>query len=898
MRTIFRKLLFLFVLFVMPFVSSNAFAECKRIVFGYAPIASDTTNVVEIVRYYNDSANTWFVDAGCSGTGTRTVEIPLRGVFDQIPVVFKSSGSGYSYVNGIIPLERTVVASGTIECSRNVPDVLTCGLGRSSEAKEIVEGHYSPAYYYNNVYTSGTSSCRITTFSYETGSLVHECLAAGVCTSFHVYGTDRTTPLKTFYYDSNVGLYYYADSACSQFLGSFDVSANTGLNQTASPLPITFNAGPYGSPTSYNVLEVGSTSVTDSRGAGIYCNYDQATDYLNSVATATCQFNYNVSSSSEYWVSAVLAPAAISTGTVSVYRNAEDGLSYVKATLSAPCYTLSVNLGLNVVDMYYDSGNNVWRDGSCTGEAITADGKRVPVSASENNIPVSFSTTSGSVTQATIGNSYDNTTNVHVLYDAHKNSGAFTLIPTGTITANTTLYPTYAVRSSNAESLVMTYSNQKQHLKNYFQIKIMENDSMPETIFYHDESGYYDSNYSSISGDSFSVSLNDTVAKVPVIFQYTEVESPVTKEVSNWGGVSSLLYCDYDSAQSQQTMNCRLPSLNYIENRAYYVSSYAKLDSRKLKIVGGGYSLTAYCNPLVLNSGYTQTKTYYSQYYYDASSSKYLIRWYSDDACTTELTQNLVGEDNYPFRLPLVGNAGVYAVPFLFDTTGTSFLPVDDNYTTMNSGPIFCVYNSAENSADCKFNWVDGYGSAGVLGAPVSTLNYFGVGVAKVLDGKILQISNTSKTTVIEYSIPEFCSKVTLSIIDGTETIYYTDGEGWFADASCTNQQNLVLPDAPEGTVILYFRTKCLLEPNKVVESGDITYTVSTDVPCTYSSGTDVTCDFDMSEITTDTEYCASDFAMKCVSNPSAGCELEVTNDGNGSISVDYSNYCKPGYHD
>ena len=65
MRIIFRKLLFLFILFVMPFVSSNAFAACKRIVFAYAPIASDTTNVVEIVRYYNDSANTWFVDAGC-----------------------------------------------------------------------------------------------------------------------------------------------------------------------------------------------------------------------------------------------------------------------------------------------------------------------------------------------------------------------------------------------------------------------------------------------------------------------------------------------------------------------------------------------------------------------------------------------------------------------------------------------------------------------------------------------------------------------------------------------------------------------------------------------------------------------------------------------------------------
>lgn len=1046
MRTIFRKLLFLFVLFVMPFVSSNAFAECKRIVFAYAPIASDTTNVVEIVRYYNDSANTWFVDAGCSGTGTKTVEIPLRGIFDMIPVVFNPSGSGYTYNNGIIPLGRD--ASGPIECSRNMPDVLTCGLGRNSNTTQIVEGYYSPLLYYNNVY----GSCRIRTFSYDTGTLVAECIDdAGGCVSFDVYGTDKATPLKTFYYDSNT-LLYYADSACSQFLGSFDVSANLRLNQN-EPLPIAFNAGSYVLPTEYDVVYTGSTLVANSRGAGIYCNYDQATDYVNYVATTTCQFDYNVSFGGDFWVNSVLRPAAISSpGTVSVYRNTEDGYSYVKptypclkasiygieqraaniavsyspvlylynkngawysdsscsvplgddnsfdigidktlgvpylygtdasagltlhtinesstsltglpfmcnyrdgqtvvtctwlvdtlladtsyyptdyavlsssireitsrlesdgsvlvilsSTVSGECYTLSVNLGSGVViNMYYDSGNKVWHARSCTGEDITADGIEVAVSGTGNNIPVSFGTTSSDdVPQATIGNSYSNITNVYVLYDAHKDSSSFTLKPTGAITADTTLYTTYGILSSNAESLVMTYSNLMQHLKNYYQIKIMENDSMPETIFYHDGSGYYDSSYNSILTDSFSVSLNDSVTKVPVIFQYTEVESPVTKSESNWGGLPSVLYCDYDLVQSQQTMNCELLSLDDTENRAYYVYSYAALDGRKLKIVGGAYPLTAYCNPLVLASGYTERKTYYSQYYQDAD--EYRIRWYSDDTCTTELTQNVVNGVNYPFRLPLVQYDGVYAVPFLFNTTGSSAATIEADSSISNSGPIYCVYNSAVNSADCMFNWVSGYGPGGILGAPVSTGIYFGGRSAKVLDDKTLLISNTfsssSNTTVIEYFIPEFCSQVSLSVIGGTEKIYYTNGAEWFGDASCTNPQGLVLPDAPEGQVILYFKQKCSLLPNVIDVSDDsITYTVSADVPCTYSSDTDVTsCSFNLSEITTDRAYCANDFAMKCNPQPSAGCELEVTNDGDGSIRVDYTNCCLAGYHD
>ena len=1033
----------------MPFVSSNAFAACKRIVFAYAPIASDTTNVVEIVRYYNDSANTWFVDAGCSGTGTRTVEIPLRGVFDRIPVTFDPTGDAYAVLQGFFQLGQT--PSGIIECNRDVPDVLTCGVGRGSNTTQIVEGYFSARHYFNNVYPSGTSSCKITTFSYKTGSLKYNCLAAGDCVSFDVYGTDKATPLKTFYYDSNAGL-YYADSVCSQFLGSFDVSANLRLSQNAA-LPIAFNPGSYVSPTVYDVVYTGSTQVAESRGAGIYCNYDQATDYVNYMATTTCQFDYDVSFRGAFWVNAVLRPAIISSpGTVSVYR--EDGYSYVKATypclkasiygieqraaniavstspvlylynkngawysdsscstplgddnsfniqinktlgvpylygtdasaglrghfvgesyaaitglpfmcnyrdgqtvvtcnwlvdklladtsyyptdyavlsssireimsrretdgsvlvilspnVSGACYTLSVNLGSGVViNMYYDSGNKVWRARSCTGEDITADGVDIAVSGTRNNIPVSFSTTSSDdVPQATIGNSYSNITNVYVLYDAHKDPSSFTLKPTGAITANTTLYTAYDFPSSNAKSLVVTYSNLKQHLKNYYQIKIMENDSMPETIFYHDGSGYYDSDYNSIPTSRFSVSLNASVTKVPVIFQYTEVESPVTKSVSNWGGVPSVLFCDYDLVKSQRTMNCKLPSLNDTENRAYYVYSYAALDARKLKVVGGAYPLTAYCNPLVLASGYTERKTYYSQYYQDASTSEYRIRWYSDDTCTTELTQNLVNGVNYPFRLPLVQYDGVYAVPFLFNTTGSSAATIEADSSISNSGPIYCVYNSAENSADCMFNWVDGDGPGGILGAPVSTAIYFGGRSAKVLDDKTLLISNTfsssSNTTVIEYFIPEFCSRVALSVIGGTEKIYYTNGAEWFGDASCTNPQGLVLPDAPEGQVILYFKQKCSLLPNVIDVSDDsITYTVSADVPCIYSSDTDVTsCSFNLSEITTDRAYCANDFAMKCNPQPSAGCELDVTLNGIGSIRVDYTNCCLAGYHD
>lgn len=863
--------------------SGNVFAESNRVkrVFSM-PVISDVVRSGVVVQMKSES----------SRPTTNTVSLfNDSGVYEGEQIVTISNNVAYM----LCSYSQEEDLSGAVAVSHcrfntNVKTSLYNSVANKvyyplevyypAMAGALAPGTFQLAYGFNGV---NTVSAFVDYPCYKASIYGIEQRAANIAVS--------TSPVLYLYNKNGA---WYSDSSCSDPLGddnSFDIQINKTLG-----VPYLYGTDASAGLTGHGVSE----SYAAITGLPFMCNYRDG----QTVVTCTWLVDKLLADTSYYPTDYAVLSSSIRE---IMSRRETDGsvLVILSPNVSGACYTLSVNLGSGVViNMYYDSGNKIWRYRSCTGEDITADGIGIAVSGTGNNIPVSFSTTSSDdVPQATIGNSYNNTTNVYVLYDAHKNSSSFTLKPTGAITANTTLYTAYDFPSSNAKSLVVTYSNQKQHLKNYYQIKIMENDSMPETIFYHDGSGYYDSSYNSISTTSFSVSLNDSVAKVPVIFQYTEVESPVTKSESNWGGVlPSFLYCDYDLVKSQRTMKCSLPSLNDTENRAYYVYSYAALDGRKLKVVGGAYPLTAYCNPLVLVSGYTERKTYYSQYYQDAD--EYRIRWYSDDTCTTELTQNVVNGVNYPFRLPLVQYNGIYAVPFLFNTTGSSAATIEADSSISNSGPIYCVYNSAVNSADCMFNWVSGYGPGGLLGAPVSTAIYFGSRSAKVLDDKTLLISNTfsssSNTTVIEYFIPEFCSQVALSVIGGAEKIYYTNGVEWFGDASCKNPQGLVLPDAPEGQVILYFKQKCSLLPNVIDVSDDsITYTVSADVPCTYSSDTDVTsCSFNLSEITTDRAYCANDFAMKCNPQPSAGCELEVTNDGDGSIRVDYTNCCLAGYHD
>lgn len=771
MRTIFRKLLFLFVLFVMPFVSSNAFAACKRIVFAYAPIASDTTNVVEIVRYYNDSANTWFVDAGCSGTGTRTVEIPLRGVFDKIPVVFNPSASGgYIYNNSIIPLERD--AAGRIECSRNMPDVLTCGLGRNYSATQIVAGYYIPQLYYNNVYAkSSTVSCRIRTFSYDTGTLVSECIDdAGGCVSFDVYGTDKATPLKTFYYDSNT-LLYYADSVCSQFLGSFDVSANLRLDQNA-PLPIAFNAGSYVLPTEYDVVYTGSTQVANSRGAGIYCNYDQATDYVNYVATTTCQFDYNVSFGGNFWVNAVLRPAAISSpGTVSVYRNTEDGYSYVKPTY--PCHKVDIyymisngSISRTPVTVYNNQKGGWFSDAACETSISNIE---IPATF---GVPIVYVASSGFL-PSKVDASYfvtiieDQTTPIMCNYNYSTNQSMAFCTPRGNFTADTSLYPrtyvasTTTLQSFNVESTVDDTNNK-------VDIRIFGGD-----------------------GTCFAVDLllnmdGATAGNITRLYRKT--------------GSNDLYYDERCSEIYNRTYVTALPKKDGYTLRGFFTTQYAAVSE----------SVTQLEIPPVLNYVMQQATSA------DGITSLYAA-WAKN--CDSSIANGSCSLQ--------IGPAGqvVYTI-----TCNDGYSVVDDN-----------TANASCTDACYLVELI-------VLGSP------------------------------------------------GGQR-YYTNGTEWFGDESCTNPQGLVLPNAPDGQVILYFSNTCKADSNIKSNSATVEYDALTDVSCTYSSDTDVTtCNFP--RITDDMYYCASDFAMKCDPQSSAGCKLDVIRSSIGTIMVDYTNCCLAGYHD
>ncbi|MBQ7055371.1 MAG: hypothetical protein IJN91_00350 [Alphaproteobacteria bacterium] len=768
MRIIFRKLLFLFILFVMPFVSSNAFAACKRIVFAYAPIASDTTNVVEIVRYYNDSANTWFVDAGCSGTGTKTVEIPLRGVFDKIPVVFIPSASGgYIYSNSIISLGRD--AAGYIECSRNMPDVLTCGLGRNFNTTQIVEGYYIPQLYYNNVY----GSCRIGTFSYETGSLVHECLAGG-CTSFPVKGIGDTT-LKTFYYDSSVDSsvgFYYEDSECSQFLGSFDLTANPGLNQTSPPLPIAFNAGSNVSQiVGYNVLQTGLTQVADSRGAGIYCNYDQATDYVNSVATATCQFNYNISFRGGFWVNAVLTPAAITPGTVSVYRNTEDGYSYVKPTY--PCHKVDIyymisngSISRTPVTVYNNQKGGWFSDAACETSISNIE---IPATF---GVPIVYAASSGYV-PSKVDASYfvttieDQTTPIMCNYNYSTNQSKAFCTPRGNFAADTSLYPrtyvasTTTLQSFNVESTVDDTNNK-------VDIKIFGGD-----------------------GTCFAVDLllnmdGATAGNITRLYRKT--------------GSADLYYDERCSEIYNETYATVLPKKDGYTLRGFFTTQYAVVSE----------SVTAVEFAPVLNYLMRQTNSA------DGITSLY--------AAWAKNCDSSIANGTCSLQIGPRGQVG-YTI-----TCNDGYSVVDDN-----------TANASCTDACYLVELI-------VLGSP------------------------------------------------GGQR-YYTNGTEWFGDESCTNPQGLVLPNAPDGQVILYFSNTCKADSNIKSNSATVEYDALTDVSCTYSSDTDVTtCNFP--RITDDMYYCASDFAMKCDPQSSAGCKLDVIRSSIGTIMVDYTNCCLAGYHD
>ena len=765
MRTIFRKLLFLFVLFVMPFVSSNAFAECKRIVFAYAPIASDTTNVVEIVRYYNDSTGTWFVDAGCSGTGTKTVEIPLRGVFDRIPFIFSATGDAYAVLQGVFQLGQS--PSGTIECNRDVPDVLTCGVGRGSNTTQIVEGYFSPRFYFDNVY----GSCRITTFSYETGSLTYKCLDAGGCVSFDVYGIDKATPLKTFFYDSNVGL-YYADSDCSQFLGSFDLTANPGLNQTSPPLPIAFNAGSNVSQiVGYNVLQTGLTQVADSRGAGIYCNYDQATDYVNSVATATCQFNYNISFRGEFQVNAVLTPAAITPGTVSVYRNTEDGYSYVKPTY--PCHKVDIyymisngSISITPVTVYNNQKGGWFSDAACETSISNIE---IPATF---GVPIVYAASSGYL-PSKVDASYfvttieDQTTPIMCNYNYSTNQSKAFCTPRGNFAADTSLYPrtyvasTTTLQSFNVESTVDDTNNK-------VDIRIFGGD-----------------------GTCFAVDLllnmdGATAGNITRLYRKT--------------GSNDLYYDERCSEIYNRTYVTALPKKDGYTLRGFFTTQYAAVSE----------SVTQLEIPPVLNYVMQQATSA------DGITSLYAA-WAKN--CDSSIANGSCSLQ--------IGPAGqvVYTI-----TCNDGYSVVDDN-----------TANASCTDACYLVELI-------VLGSP------------------------------------------------GGQR-YYTNGTEWFGDASCTNPQGLVLPNAPDGQVILYFSNTCKADSNIISNSVTVEYDALTDVSCTYSSDTNVTsCNFP--RITDDKYYCASDFAMKCAPQSSAGCELDVTRSSVGTIRVDYTNCCLAGYHD
>ncbi len=877
----------------------------------------------EIVTYYVDPVGSIFVDGNRAG---RVFSMPVRSdvvrpavgggvVVDMVASttrpevttvslfendVYKGEQvitSPNSYLNMLCSYSQTVDLSGSLAVSH-------CRF--NSSIKQSLYGYIEGRTYYpSHVYfpaLEGVLAPGVFHLAYGIDRIT--AFVDYPCYKASIYGIEQRGANVGVSFNPVVYLYnknktWYSDSSCSTPLAddnSFDIAITKTLG-----VPYL-----YGTDASAGLKEhIVAESFEPITGLPFMCNYIDGQTVVN----CTWLVDKLTANTSYYPTDYATLSSSLSSPIREIKSELQtDGsvLVILTSTVSGTCYTLSVSLGSGaLINMYYDSGNKIWHARSCQGDNITADGIHVAVSGTRGVIPVTFANTSPGVTlQATIGNSYDNTTNVYVLYDAHNDSSTFTLKPTGAITANTTLYPLYNVLADNAKSLVMTYSNSKQYLKNYYQIKIVENDSMPETIFYHDGSNYYNSGYIQIVGDKFTVSLNSDVVKVPVAFQYTETASPDTKNVSNWGG-NGILFCDYDSVRSLTSMYCRLPALTDTENRAYYVYSYAQLDGRSLKVVGGQNALTTYCNPLVLTSPYTERKTFYSQYYQDATANAYRIRWYSDAKCTTVLGQNLVENINYPFRLPLVQNNSVLAVPFAFNTTGASSSTIDTDYSQSNAGPIYCVYNSVENAADCMFNGVGGFSPGGLLMAPVSSLLYYGGKAAKVLSDKVLQISNTfadaDNTTRITYFTPAFCSMVTLRVVGDTAyKIYYTNGAEWFADSSCKNPQGLVLPNAPEDTVILYFQSNCLTEPKIIDESNDsVSYNVLTDVPCTSSKFGVTSCNFNLSEMTTSRTYCANYFAKKCAPlDSSAGCELDVTLNGLGSLSVNYTNCCLAGYHD
>ena len=863
-------------------------ASCAR--FDVVDQVNNTTNTFFYGRY----SELYYADSICAN---------FLGSFDvsatnMLPIGF---AVGATTVMRYSPEQETVFRRGAIYCNYEQP-VNTDGYIPTATCFFDYDQTFGGNFYLSAYLVPvGLRVGRARFYTDGINTVVSPILS---CYKVDVYGLGLSggvvTPVleETIYNNGNGA--WFSDATCKTKITTFNLNKTNGV-------PVVFSA----SESTLRVITVPvGTTVLSNQSTPIMCDYDLGAE------NAVCNAIQNVSGDTAFYpVSYVKIPA--NTIEVTSVKN-DDGT--VNVDIVNHCYNVTLNLTRRHT-VSYSPLSRVWYGAAnCSGSDVTKNGYTYTLGADEN-VPLSFVPVSDTATKETKtitdGQALTVVNNApfYTSFNAYVNRTEVTIFFVGAVDESITYRPIADVPQS--DFLVVRYDKSPNPpiavAQNFYQIKINANDVMPETIFYHDGLKYYRSDFSGGYTKLPAIYLNDNYTKVPVGFVVYNPGTITERDTSFWrDGVT--LWCDYDSnGREPGRLDCELVTKNK-SNQSFYVAEYAKVDKRALKIYGGTNALAAYCNALSVTGLFNDQKTVYSRYYVDDANA-FRVRWYSDAKCTTELNENIIDGVNYPFVLSLHEYNGVSAVPFFFNTTGHVFAPIEADGSFSNPGPIYCVYNAVNNTADCMFNVIYSNGSGmmpgGGLVAPDQPLTYTAGRAAKIVEGKVLTIKNnivetgTGATTVIVYNDKTFCNIVRLTTPGAVLNYdYHTDGNYWYSimDTNCERPVELVLPML-NGAVPIYFNSgDCVRDAIIYDETPESAFAYgASGVPCLYSGKNDVVnCEFDLKNMTNDINiFCVNNFVKKCISSQTALCELNVTKvDGFNSLKVDYINCCLAGYHD